>query len=297
MPLESATHIADLNTSNPVGSTDKVQTLDDHVRLIKSVLKTDLNLVGAVTASHSELNILDGATLSTDELNILDGVTLTAAQINDAARKSAANTFTAAQTIEHTSPEFVFHETDAAANNGWWSFVVAAEQLRGVAYSDVFAGNNWLVVDRTGNTIDQVALSAGEIDLTATTLDLNGNLDVSGTVTIGGALTTPNTSATEVGKTGAPSRSISASGNTAASDQGGTVRMTGGSGQTFTLDGDIPSDCFVILVNSSGNDWTIAASGTLTFAGATGSRTLATGCMAVALAAGAGNYNIAGQLT
>ena len=102
MPIESATYIDGLNASNPVGSTDKVQTLDDHIRLIKSTVKASFpNVAGAVTPTHTELNVLDGLTASTAELNILegvtasaaelnilDGVTLTADEINDAGQKS-----------------------------------------------------------------------------------------------------------------------------------------------------------------------------------------------------------------
>jgi hypothetical protein len=63
MPLESATYISDLNASNPVGSTDKVQTLDDHVRLIKSAVKATFpNITGEVTPTHTELNYVDGVT-------------------------------------------------------------------------------------------------------------------------------------------------------------------------------------------------------------------------------------------
>lgn len=96
MSLETGTYISDLNASNPVGSTDKVQTADDHIRLLKSTIKASFpGVTGAVTATHTELNVLDGITATTAELNILDGVTLTASNINDAALKSAANTFTA----------------------------------------------------------------------------------------------------------------------------------------------------------------------------------------------------------
>jgi len=112
-----------------------------------------------------------------------------------------------------------------------------------------------------------------------------------------GTVTTDNTTASEPGYKGAPSRNVTSTGNTAATDAGGTIRFTGGSGQTFTLDSDPPADSVVVMVNSSGNSWTIAASGTLTFSGNTGSRTLATGCMCAAIHASAGNWNIAGQLT
>jgi hypothetical protein len=75
MPLETATYISGLNSSNPA-NTDVVEKADDHLRLIKStLLSTFPNITGAVTASHTELNILDGATLTTTELNYVDGVT------------------------------------------------------------------------------------------------------------------------------------------------------------------------------------------------------------------------------
>lgn len=135
-------------------------------------------------------------------------------------------------------------------------------------------------------------LTFGTSATAALTIDASRNFNF-----YSGTVTTSNASASEVGKTGAPSRNVSASTNTAASDQGGAIRFTGGSGQTFTLDGDPPADTFVILVNASGNSWTIAASGTLTFGGTTGSRTLPTGCMCAAFHAGSGNWNISGQLT
>ena len=41
MPLETASTIADLVTTNPVGASDTPAALDDHIRLIKTVLKAD----------------------------------------------------------------------------------------------------------------------------------------------------------------------------------------------------------------------------------------------------------------
>ena len=62
MPLESATYISDLNASNPTGS-DGRNTADDHLRLIKSAVKTTFpNVSGAVTPTHTELNYVDGVT-------------------------------------------------------------------------------------------------------------------------------------------------------------------------------------------------------------------------------------------
>lgn len=56
MALESASYISDLNTSNPL-STDTVSQADDHLRLIKKVLKdTFPNLNGPVTSTPLQLN-------------------------------------------------------------------------------------------------------------------------------------------------------------------------------------------------------------------------------------------------
>lgn len=56
MALESAVHIADLVVSNPL-STDTVSQADDHIRLIKAVLKTTFpNLTQPVTSTPAQLN-------------------------------------------------------------------------------------------------------------------------------------------------------------------------------------------------------------------------------------------------
>ena len=56
MGLEAATYISDLVTTNPLGS-DAKSTADDHLRLIKSCLKTTFpSVTGAVTKTHTELN-------------------------------------------------------------------------------------------------------------------------------------------------------------------------------------------------------------------------------------------------
>jgi len=83
MALESAfQYPSDLNASLP-DSTDAIPEGDNHIRGIKSVIKTTFpNINGAVTATQTELNLLDGVTASTAELNILDGVTASTAEIN-----------------------------------------------------------------------------------------------------------------------------------------------------------------------------------------------------------------------
>lgn len=60
MTVETATYISDLNTANP-GATDLKAEGDDHLRLIKSTVKTTFpNITGAVTPTHAVINNLAG---------------------------------------------------------------------------------------------------------------------------------------------------------------------------------------------------------------------------------------------
>jgi len=84
MAKETATYISQLVATNPVAS-DSVSVGDDHLRMLKTVLKTQFSgLTGttAISSSEAELNLMDGVTATTAELNILDGVTSTAAELN-----------------------------------------------------------------------------------------------------------------------------------------------------------------------------------------------------------------------
>ena len=117
MGLETGTYISDLVTTNPVGATDQVSTADDHIRLIKSTIKTTFAAItGAVTATHTELNglhsltasraivttaggILTTATTTATEIGYVNGVTSAIqTQINTKA-PSASPTFTTAATL------------------------------------------------------------------------------------------------------------------------------------------------------------------------------------------------------
>ena len=60
MGLETGTYIDDLVETNPAAG-DDIPEGDDHIRLLKSVLKNSFPSVsGAVSATHTELNALDG---------------------------------------------------------------------------------------------------------------------------------------------------------------------------------------------------------------------------------------------
>ena len=76
MALESTTYIDGLVATNPTG-TDARSQGDDHIRLVKSAIRTTFpNIAGAVTATHTELNLIDGYTGTTAELNYNDVPTL-----------------------------------------------------------------------------------------------------------------------------------------------------------------------------------------------------------------------------
>ena len=78
MAKETATYISQLVATNPVAS-DSVSVGDDHLRMLKTVLKTQFSgLTGttAISSSEAELNILDGVTATATELNYLDLTTL-----------------------------------------------------------------------------------------------------------------------------------------------------------------------------------------------------------------------------
>ena len=76
MPIEpnivppATGYIDDLVSSNPVGTTDLVKTLDDHIRGVKNVLLlTFPNIDGPVTPTPTEFNVLDGVTNGTPDAN------------------------------------------------------------------------------------------------------------------------------------------------------------------------------------------------------------------------------------
>ena len=96
MALESASYISQLVAANPPG-TDPISQGDDHIRMIKDVLKTQFSgLVGttAVTASEAEMNLVDGCTATTTELNYLDITTLGTSQNSKTLTQSAGGVVT-----------------------------------------------------------------------------------------------------------------------------------------------------------------------------------------------------------
>lgn len=62
MSVETASYISDLVSTSPA-ATDQKSEGDDHIRLLKSVLKTTFpNVTGAVSVAHTKLNYLTDVT-------------------------------------------------------------------------------------------------------------------------------------------------------------------------------------------------------------------------------------------
>lgn len=147
----------------------------------------------------------------------------------------------------------------------------------------------------SNGTIRATFTSAGAITFAVGVTITTGGLTVSaGGVNVTGDVTTPNTSAAEVGFKGMPRREITDTGNTAATDNGKAIVATTGTSKTFTFDGDPPTDSVVAFINRSGQTWTLAASGTLTTVNGTSSVTLTNGGSILFFHLGSGNWQ---QLT
>lgn len=190
MPLETGTYISDLNASNPVGATDQKAQGDDHIRLIKSTIKTTFpNITGSVTPSHTLLNLLSSTT-NDRVLRVTGGVAnvgqLTAGMfpntvVPDAALssnvplKSGTNVFTGAAAaatdsapifLSSTTPGMAYQETDAAANNQVWYTYADAGFWNLSAFDDAGTSQGIAIrVQRSAHNIASIALAATSITL------------------------------------------------------------------------------------------------------------------------------------
>lgn len=70
MALETGTYLSDLVTTNPVGATDKVKFGDDHIRLIKTVLKNTFPNLGG-RAFREQSKGADYTVATTDNLTFI----------------------------------------------------------------------------------------------------------------------------------------------------------------------------------------------------------------------------------
>lgn len=112
---------------------------------------------------------VDSIALTSTALTWNGSALLTSASLSGYAQLASANVFTANQRISSATPQFFLNETDATADNRLWVCVAEAEKLRFGAENDASTvTTNWLTVDRTGTTVDAIALAS-------TALTWNGN--------------------------------------------------------------------------------------------------------------------------
>lgn len=77
MALEAATKVSELNSANPIGSSTPVSELDDHIRLVKALLKLLGRQVDAEVVTHTGTT----PTLIVGSLNICTNVAAVTATV------------------------------------------------------------------------------------------------------------------------------------------------------------------------------------------------------------------------
>lgn len=134
MALENGTYINSLDASNPT-ITDQIDQGDDHLRLIKSTIKSTFpNITGAVTLTHTQINDLETRlTTAETDLGNLDAAVIAndsdLATLDAGKANIAGDTFTGDVTIQGTTTlgtataTTVTDLTDSSTNIATTSFV------------------------------------------------------------------------------------------------------------------------------------------------------------------------------
>lgn len=215
--------------------------------------------------------------------------------------------------LASVTPGLVYYETDQAVDNRYWRQFIAGGTLNWQTIDDAQSGGkNFLAVARSSNAISSVSFGNATDNNTFSFLG-------TGTITAGGVFLAPDGSNTNaaysnngdpntgiyfpaaddmwmtlggtgypIGYRGMPSRTITTSDSTAATDNGRTVLFTGAGSQTFTVDSDFgTASNIMVILNGGTGSLAIAESlsGTMTWLNgggslSTGSRTLAIGGIA-----------------
>ena len=194
MALESATYISELVDTNPTVS-DPVGQGDDHLKMIKTVLKTQFSgLAGttAITTDEAEMNLLDGgyegtAVVSTGE----SGGTKFLREDGDATCSwqvptDTNTTYTAGDGLDLSGTTF---STDLKANGGLEIDTTELSVAQGISQYDVaqfttgVADNDFLRVD--GTAVEGRSASEVLTDIAASPVAGSSSIVTVGTVTTG----------------------------------------------------------------------------------------------------------------
>lgn len=126
MPLESVTHLSDLNLSNPPGS-DGLSQADDHIRNIKKALLTDFpGITGVVNATQAQLNLL----------NSIAALTVLANATNGAAAPTAIAAASDGQVFRRSGTALAFGAIDASNPNAMTKNRIILPNSAGLAKTD-----------------------------------------------------------------------------------------------------------------------------------------------------------------
>ena len=194
MALESATYISELVDTNPAAS-DPVGQGDDHLKMIKTVLKTQFSgLAGttAITTDEAEMNLLDGgyegtAVVSTGE----SGGTKFLREDGDATCSwqvptDTNTTYTAGDGLDLSGTAF---STDLKANGGLEIDTTELSVAQGISQYDVaqfttgVVDNDFLRVD--GTAVEGRSASEVLTDIAAAPAAGSSSIVTVGTVTTG----------------------------------------------------------------------------------------------------------------
>ena len=196
MALETGTYISDLVSTNPTATDPKSQG-DDHLRLIKSTIKTTFpNVSGAVTMTHTELNTVTAKGAIAGQVwtgtHDYTGCTLKAATqaVGDSSTKAASTEFVHLVAFNYTPIAWTIITADpgpAVAGGhymcdttlGGFTLTLpaapAANDIVNIAdYAGTFGTNN-LTVGANGKKIMSLAadmtISSNNVSITLTYID------------------------------------------------------------------------------------------------------------------------------
>ena len=224
MALESATYINDLAAANPVGTDPKSQG-DDHIRLIKQVLKNSfLNLSGAILVGGTDSGAANAYVLA---------VTLNAYAANMIVMIKAINANTGASTlnINGLGAKSILRQDGTALQSG---DIVAGQWIE-----LVYSGTDFRLLNQFINFASPPAIGSGTPQavtgtiVTATTQFVGSGAGLTGTansLSIGGNASTATTAASCSGNAASATTAASCSGNSATATSSGTATNLAGGG-------------------------------------------------------------------
>jgi len=159
MALESATYIDGLVTSNPTGS-DNISQGDEHIRLIKTVLKNTMPNAGSAMESLVKLTRLQNdSSVSIQSTSMTDAATFSITKVSATSNLLIqANLFGGlwAYATTQTGEAQVYNDTDTAVIGGNWK---AGGQWNSNAWTS--ATNNEVRAWTTMTVLEDTPLSAG----------------------------------------------------------------------------------------------------------------------------------------